>query len=46
MIKDRLLLTKNLMESKNGLVRAIFGKVIEEKKSWNKNGQEVFRRTS
>ena len=40
-IKDRLLLTKNLMESKNGLVRAVFGKVIEDKEdAWNKKSTE------
>ena len=42
MIKDRLLLAKNLMESKNGLVRTIFRKVIEEGEhnTWNKKTEE------
>ena len=43
-IKDRLLFTKNIMESKNGLVRKVLDNVMKDKKnSWKKKTDEYMK---
>ena len=43
-IKDRLLFTKNMMESKNGLVRKVLDNVMKDKKnSWKKKTDEYMK---